>query len=439
MQRINSIQRPHQNRRGIAILWLILWGSLFLTGFCVVLEFATLWQARIELKNSLDAAALAAVQNWGSSGSGDTEISRNVGVAYFAANPIVGTSFTLGTNYDAAANPITNPNQNLTCDGNFIFGAITTPTAPYTFDAGESASTAEGTVFMEIVKPTAGNAVNPRNIGIFFDDSNSNPNLCIRQVKFTIPVLGNSLSQQPYFDADTLPALSIAPVPSDSLNRFNTDPTVPPDPPNTNDFRGLDVDPAAVAPNNWYCDLTAPPFTLMGTNTNPNGDICIEMEDQVPFAATDNRFRTIIINFSDGAFTSTDDPNTTDFFRFGPSINQLNSPALQPPGSQNDGEAWNLAPVGVEVTFYNTSTMTTSTATTTFVDDGDPNNYRSIATLTFSGGIPAVRAQATVAVPTFCSSLFGVNFFNISARSTAFYDTSTGQAALIHIENYICP
>ncbi|WP_298865393.1 hypothetical protein [uncultured Gimesia sp.] len=133
MKQIYSKTESHKNRRGIAILWLILWGSVFLTFFCGVLEIATLWQAQVEVKNALDAGAMAAVKEWGVSGSGSsTQVSRNVGIAYVEANPILGTPVTLTSNYIAATPG--NPNGNLLCTGNFVFGALDQITAPITFD-----------------------------------------------------------------------------------------------------------------------------------------------------------------------------------------------------------------------------------------------------------------------------------------------------------------
>ncbi|WP_299467322.1 hypothetical protein [uncultured Gimesia sp.] len=103
-----------------------------MTFFCVVLEIATLWQAQVEVNNCLDAAALAAVNEWEASGSGSTQIPRNVGIAYAAANPILGSTLTLTDNY----NPGNLPNENNTCFGNFVFGGLTSLTPPFTFDAG---------------------------------------------------------------------------------------------------------------------------------------------------------------------------------------------------------------------------------------------------------------------------------------------------------------
>lgn len=131
MKRIHSEKKINDRRRGIAVLWLVIWGSLFLTFFCVVLEIANLWQAHVELKNALDAAALAAVKEWGAEGSTLTEAARNSGVTYAAANTVIGKPVVLDPNYDPTFPiPLGNINQNASCDGNLVFGRITIPGAP---------------------------------------------------------------------------------------------------------------------------------------------------------------------------------------------------------------------------------------------------------------------------------------------------------------------
>lgn len=138
MKRIHSDTESHNNRRGIAVLWLVIWGSLFLTFFCVVLEIATLWQAQGELNKALDAAALAAVKEWGASGSVLTETPRDSGVTFAVANTILGDPLVITPNYDPS-DPVGNPNQNASCDGNLVFGRINFPISPpFTFNAGLS-------------------------------------------------------------------------------------------------------------------------------------------------------------------------------------------------------------------------------------------------------------------------------------------------------------
>ncbi|MCH9653575.1 MAG: hypothetical protein K0U86_14660 [Planctomycetes bacterium] len=157
MKQIHSKTKSHKNRRGIAILWLILWGSVFLTFFCGVLEIATMWQAQVEIKNSLDAAALAAVQEWGDSGVGLTDIPRDVGVAYVEANPILGVAFMPTTNLGTVT--LANPNANASNTGDFVFGAIDTTTDPITFNGNAETSCAGGgfpAVIAQVTVPTQG-------------------------------------------------------------------------------------------------------------------------------------------------------------------------------------------------------------------------------------------------------------------------------------------
>lgn len=134
MKRIDSRQQQQQkNRRGIAIVWLILWGSLFLTFFCAFFEIATLWQAQVELNDTLDSAALAAVSEWKAqqdNSNNDTEIPRQVGINYAASNEVLGTPVSsLTTNYA----PGNTPYQNSLCSGNFVFGKLTTSGPNYHF------------------------------------------------------------------------------------------------------------------------------------------------------------------------------------------------------------------------------------------------------------------------------------------------------------------
>lgn len=139
MQRISSKYELHQNRRGIAVLWLVIWGSMFLTFFCVVLEIATLWQAHVEVKNSLDAAALAAVKEWRARGFvNPTVIPRNSGVAYAGANPVLGNNVTLDPNYTVETPA--NPNGNDSPTGEIVFGGLDGLTAPITFDPNANIS-----------------------------------------------------------------------------------------------------------------------------------------------------------------------------------------------------------------------------------------------------------------------------------------------------------
>lgn len=389
MKQIHSKTKSHKNRRGIAILWLILWGSVFLTFFCGVLEIATMWQAQVEIKNSLDAAALAAVQEWGDSGVGLADIPRDVGVAYVEANPILGVAFMPTTNLGTVT--LANPNANASNTGDFVFGAIDTTTDPITFNGNAETSCAAGDVTITITDNTAGGSVIPGSILLSFD---SGTNLAIDSVAFTLPdKTGGPPSAFAYFDG-----------------------TAPPQVDTTGgSFSGLDVDPSGGGPV-WNCP-------------NGNGDICFTFEDLL--AA--NQYKTVRINFDGNSFTE------TDFLHFGVSTNQLGPSGYPAPYPGSNGDAWGEYGVTAEVTFRDTNTNTTSTGSAVFVNVAAASTSEATLTGGGGGGFPAVIAQVTVPTQGFCSALFGVSIFNVSSQSIAYYDCGSGRASLVSVDNIIPP
>ena len=106
-----------------------------MTFFCAVLELATLWEAQVELNDALDSSALAAVSEWNAMqnlSNFSTEIPREIGVDYAAANTVLGVPVPLATNYDSG----NSPNENTSCAGNIIFGNLTSSGSVYEFNAG---------------------------------------------------------------------------------------------------------------------------------------------------------------------------------------------------------------------------------------------------------------------------------------------------------------
>ena len=120
---------------------------VLLVVLAVVVEGVHLWLARVELENGLEAAALAAVKEWAESGGMPaeywTEQARQFGVEYAAANAINQTPITIQTNRGGYADP-GNPNENLSCEGNLIFGAITEDNPKYVFEADKAPSCGGG-------------------------------------------------------------------------------------------------------------------------------------------------------------------------------------------------------------------------------------------------------------------------------------------------------
>lgn len=105
-------------RRGISTIWLILMLPAALCLLGVVVEAGNLWLARVELTNALEAAALAAVDQWGDAGV-NTPASRTAarieGVALAAANTVSTQPVMLLANGGGPA-----PNDNAAYSGNVV-------------------------------------------------------------------------------------------------------------------------------------------------------------------------------------------------------------------------------------------------------------------------------------------------------------------------------
>jgi len=418
--------RRTASRRGGVTLWTILALPVLQLVLLLIVDGIHLWVARVELENALEAAALAAVKEWGDAGGGgSTLVPREIGVEYAAANTINGVPVSIATNYDAGQPP----NENADCPGgDLIFGAAEQitglPCLRYRFDAGAAAACLRAKVRINIIKPEAGAGnenSDPRYFGVFYEEGP--PELSIMSVSITLPTGNGGLQQQPYFDASKNILASLGtpgpdgiPVPPSPYPWWNLDNPVPP-----NDIRGL-----------------------------TGADISFSLADQIicgPCGAS--RYGTLTVHYTPGTFQAPSDPNdsnTWEFMRYGASINQMNPPAL-PPGTQNNGEAFWQGQVGVRVVFYNSNTNTTTTATGTFVNnesDTDGYAYVQVGGGGGTGGVsPAVRAQASVPVSSllcrFCGNVFGP--YSVSACATAMYDCGEQRPRLIRIEpgEFVCP
>lgn len=155
MQRISSVipARPtaRSSRRGVAALWLIVSMPVFVTMFCVVVDIANVWLARIELKSALDATSLAAAKTWADTANdadpADTLVARNVGLQFAAANLVAGSPLILTTNFVNGGIPNQNAECDLANDAHLIFGAVnTTNLANIEFDAGIRPNCGDGAV-----------------------------------------------------------------------------------------------------------------------------------------------------------------------------------------------------------------------------------------------------------------------------------------------------
>ncbi len=440
--------RRGNSRRGLSTIWLLIALPTLLVLFCFVINIANLWLARVELENALEAAALAAVLEWGQAGGGPTADPRDAGVAYAAANRVRGMELVIATNLDPAPGP-GNPNENLTCDvqktppmGNLIFGAIIDDD-PLTFDAGAIPSCTSADVLIEICKANAASATVPDMFGVFYRDGTPGVSITAVEIELPIPLddMGNPQDPDdwPYWDTSFAtngrkPKVSISDDPDDkNLNNSNPAPIVPPinGTDETYDARGLNVAPTVPSGGNpensdWSCP-------------NPNGSgICFNFDDLVP--GETERARTLRINFNPGEFEPPSNPNddsTWEFIRFGASLNGFGPPAY-PGGDNNDGDMFGLYGAKARVFFSDNTSCEVE-----FVDTGGDDD-RSEAVCGGGTGEPfAVRAQAIVNVPIMCGPffLFAEDSYCVSANATAMYDCNTGRARLVRIrnENFICP
>jgi Flp pilus assembly protein TadG len=82
-----------RRRRGVATLWLILFLPVFLVALCVVVDVGTIWLARAELEDGLEAAAIAGVVVWNTTANAANADLAAINLA--AANAVQGVAITL--------------------------------------------------------------------------------------------------------------------------------------------------------------------------------------------------------------------------------------------------------------------------------------------------------------------------------------------------------
>lgn len=159
---------PANKRNGVATLWVIVTMSAVLCLLGVVIELGNLWLARAELRTSLEAAALAAVDSWGDSGTNtDTTRSaaRNQAVSLAGMNLVNGQTVSISDNATSAT--VANPNGNLICTGSVVILGNLTGSSPFTVQAGQAPTTdraahVQGSISVNsIIGKLCGNVVGP--------------------------------------------------------------------------------------------------------------------------------------------------------------------------------------------------------------------------------------------------------------------------------------
>lgn len=125
-----SQHRPfaRRSRRGVSVLWLIIFMPLALIGLLMTIETGRLWLARAEVEDALEAAVLAGVIEWGQHDENaphSTLTARQVAADFAAGNLVAGSPFSLQTNNLNHHPGGGNCNQNGSSAGMLVFGAIT--------------------------------------------------------------------------------------------------------------------------------------------------------------------------------------------------------------------------------------------------------------------------------------------------------------------------
>lgn len=410
--------RTHRpRRRGISTLWLLLTLPVFLTLLVFTVDIANLWLARVELENGLEAAALAAVREWGEAGGGLTGEARDVGVAYARANLIRGESLTIATNLAPSLSG-DNPNANLACcptagappGGNLVFGTITEHD-PLTFDAGVAPSCGVGRVLFDARAQGSMSADNAWGIA-FLESLDSPSDLRIHSIRIDLQAGGGTGLFTGTATLSDDSSLAMAPL---------------------SDIKGF-VSPADQI--QFHFPASEPnvlTITFLAHDTGDDSDDGFAPGDRFRFGA-----ETVgVAEDGPGLFTDSGDGVGYDHVRVYVTFKQ--------------GESL-LTPVEATFRDYTDSSNACSGTPPVVHPSGieylpcplssaAKNNGQSYVLMNGSGDNGfAVRAQATVSVDSLARRLLGdsIGPYYITARVTARYSCSEDRAWLVRVKNFIC-
>jgi len=403
-------------RRGISTLWTILVIPVLVILLAIVVEIVHLWVGRVELENALEAAALAAVKEWGDAGGGSTLIPRQIGAEYAAANTIFGVPVPIDLNYNPASG---NVNENASCTGNLLFGAITNESRPWIFDAGVQPSCGPGKVLFDATSQGNVQGGNDNDWGIAFLADENTPNFPnLRIVEAVIDLTGTPLT----FDVASLVLADTRPPFKVSLTKGNKTLCQQPDifGLDRNDisysfdasgkiltFQFLDVAVRGFEP----CDRFRFGVTVLEDNHQASGDDIGFYQVKVRVLFNTGGTATGVF------FDNTDRKNDCECFGVDPFC--PNSIIISPPGGHM---LPNLPPPSTSA---------------------PDNNGQSYAVVGGGAGRPfAVRAQASATVPGLICRFCGINFgpFQVHVETTARYNCETRRPELVRVrcENVIC-
>jgi len=411
--------RPRRSRKGAITLWTIMSIPALVILLGLVIEIGHLWYARVELENGLEAAALAAVKEWGDANGGSTWTPRLVGVDYAAANAINGRPIAIGTNY----NPDHPPNENDTCEGDLVFGAITTPEPPYVFNAGIRPSCGGGNVLFDA--SDEGNLAADDAWGIAYRfHPDTPPDLHIARVEIDLQAGGGT----GVFDFSMGgPTLSDNQWPHKIQD-------------NSGNYQ-LDVVGFTNPSSQIVFSNPLPHVLRIDFLEDPGFDLGFQPGDRIRFGARTRGVIGHVPGSDDGDNIGRDHVGVTVWFERGATL-------IEPPatGTFFDSE-------GRQSDCFNPALVDPVTGSLIVNPLGIPdlpcpltssakNNGQSYVELTGTGPYAfAVRAQATVEVPSLWCQVFcfPIGPYRVHAHSTAMYDCTERRPRLIRVAEFICP
>lgn len=445
-----------QHRRGVALLWLIIALPALLLFLVMVVEIGNLWLARLELEQSLEANALAAVHEWAESGILDTEGPRVIGNNFSIANDVREvavdlTSASLNPAFDGTLNYLNgaqNENAvftniddpNYVQSGVLIFGAITQLEAStpggnsVVFDACMEPSCAVGgTVLIDASEQGNLQKAQNNSWGVAFratDNVDVNANLRIYKIEIDVDPTGNT----GYRFQDPPATLSN----NDSPYKISAQL----DPPSTT-FQ-LDNLFAPHSP----IDAADIQFTRTGTTGNVL-EITFDTAEAFDGMAPGDRFRfgaQVVENGSGNQVDGDGVGGVTEvrvYFSVGGDAEPVVYGTLFDNADKGGNCNQNASIVQDELgrdhlVVHPTGIMDLPCPPAAAAT----NNAQSFIQLlgTATPRYHAVRAQASIKVPSVVSSISGFPLgpWEVRAKATAYYDCEVGDPKLIRVDEFLC-
>ena len=417
-------------RRGLSTAWLLLFGPVFLVLLGLVVEIGNIYVAQSQLENAMEAAALAAVKEWGGSAPSNdwTLIPRQVGAAYGNVNEVAGQRLgdfsPMGLNYQ----PGGTSNNNASCGGDLVFGAVSFE-EPFEFQANLEPSctiTTSGTATVTFSIDTGGSAgcVNAgdkpsdtttfRCAGAwtfdFFSATGAAAGISIVGVSINLQAAGTDNGE---FDFDTTGG-----APTTELYGVGAREGYGPF------FNSADSSAAISSGDVSFYQNAAGTIAVPAT-----GQSSVLTTRIAPGVFTVGR--TLVIGV-DTDMVGNDVP--------------VGNPAQD---TRDDGGDMKTAGNDFAITFYFNS-FDVENALTIFASDAEVQgaanktflNRGRAKNVTFEipgQGSYAVRAQKTIAIPSLCGGVLGIaSSFNIYAKATAMWRCDVEDVSLIRLSSFQC-